>query len=244
VEIFLTAEAWVSLLTLTALEIVLGIDNVVFLSILSSRLPEHQQSRARKVGLALALVGRLALLFAISWVMGLTRDLVTILGQGISGRDIILAGGGLFLVAKSTHEIYDKMEVDEEGKHEARGLSFASVLVQILILDLVFSLDSVITAVGMVKHLSIMVIAMIAAMGVMLVFANTIAGFIDRHPSMKVLALSFLILVGVLLLAEAFDQHIDRGYVYFAMAFALGVELVNIRVRKKTKKPAPDGPAG
>ena len=233
-ELLQKPEAWVSLLTLTAMEIVLGIDNVVFLSILSGKLPKEQQPKAQKLGLSLALIFRLGLLGAISWVMGLTAKLFTVMDKDFSGQKLILLVGGLFLVAKSTHEIYDKLEVShqEEKKAGSRG-SFALVLVQILALDMVFSLDSVITAVGMASHIAIMVVAMILSVIVMLVFAGRISDFVNRHPSMKILALSFLLLIGVMLTAEGLGQHISKGYIYFAMAFSLLVEMLNMRLRKR-----------
>lgn len=238
-SVFAHADAWVALLTLVLMEVVLGIDNIVFLSILTDRLPAGQQPRARSIGLALALLMRLGLLLAIKWVMGLTAPLFTVLDEAISGRDLILGIGGLFLVAKATHEIYAKMELEEEhGPAGKTAASMGMVLVQIVLLDIVFSLDSVITAVGMADELIIMIIAMIIAVGVMLVFAGSISRFINVHPSMKILALSFLILIGVMLMAEAFDQHVNKGYIYFAMAFALGVEVINMRVRKSSKAKA------
>jgi predicted tellurium resistance membrane protein TerC len=225
---------YVSLLTLTAMEIVLGIDNVVFIAILVGKLPAELQPRARRLGLGLALIMRLGLLFAISWVMGLTEPLVSAFGRGFSGRDLILLGGGLFLVAKATHEVYDKLEVAHEERARAGGTAgYASVLAQIVALDVVFSLDSVITAVGMAQQLFVMAAAMVAAVVVMLVFAGRIGDFVNRHPSMKILALSFLLLIGVMLVAEAMGQHIGKGYIYFAMAFSLGVELLNMRMRKR-----------
>jgi predicted tellurium resistance membrane protein TerC len=217
------------------MEIVLGIDNVVFISILTGKLPPAQQPLARNLGLGLALILRLGLLFAISWVMGLTETLFEVLDKPFSGRDLILLGGGLFLVAKATHEIYDKLEVEhhESGSTARVAASFGAILAQILALDIVFSLDSVITAVGMAQRIWVMVVAMVIAVGVMLVFAGTISTFVERHPSMKVLALSFLLLIGVMLIAEGMGQHIGKGYIYFAMAFSLGVELMNMRMRKK-----------
>ena len=232
-SVFAQADAWIALLTLVLMEVVLGIDNIVFLSILTDRLPTEQQARARTIGLALALLMRLGLLMAIKWVMGLTAPLFTVLGEAISGRDLILGIGGLFLLAKATHEIYAKMELEQEQDLAQKAtVSMGMVLVQIMLLDIVFSLDSVITAVGMADHLVIMVIAVVVAVGVMLVFAGAISRFINAHPSMKILALSFLILIGVMLVAEAFDQHVNKGYIYFAMAFALAVEVINMRVRK------------
>jgi len=232
-SIFASADAWVALLTLAAMEIVLGIDNIVFISILTDKLPEDQQPRARSLGLALALISRLALLFAISWVMGLTSPLFAILGNEFSGRDLILGGGGLFLIAKATHEIFSKLEIPEEDTASTTGsASFGFVLVQIMLLDIVFSLDSVITAVGMADALLVMVIAMVAAVGVMLLFAGAISNFVNKHPSMKILALSFLLMIGVMLCAESLGQHINKGYIYFAMGFSLLVEVINLRVRK------------
>jgi predicted tellurium resistance membrane protein TerC len=236
-DAFTTAEGWVSLLTLTLMEIVLGIDNIVFISILTGKLPPAQRNKASRLGLALALITRLGLLFAISWVMGLKATLFTVLGRGFSGRHLILLGGGLFLLAKSTHEIFEKLEVEPEG-HGPRaksGATFAWTIGQILVLDIVFSLDSVITAVGMAPDVPIMVVAMVVAVGVMLVFAGSVSRFIERHPSMKVLALSFLLLIGVLLVAEGIGQHISKGYIYFAMAFAMLVELINMWLRKRQR---------
>jgi predicted tellurium resistance membrane protein TerC len=230
---------WVSLATLSAMEIVLGIDNVVFLAILAGRLPREQQPLARRLGLGLALGTRLLLLFSITWVMGLTAELFQLAGRGWSGRDLILLGGGLFLIGKATFEIHDKLEVKHED-HDAKAAANAAfwmVIAQIALLDVVFSLDSVITAVGMAQHLSIMIAAMVIAMLVMLVFAGPIGDFVERHPTMKILALSFLILIGVMLVAEALGQHIGRGYVYFAMAFSFGVELLNLRLRKASSAP-------
>ena len=233
-ELLAQPETYVSLLTLTAMEIVLGVDNVVFISILTGKLPPAQQPTARRLGLSLALFLRLALLFTIFWVMGLTAPLFTVLGKAFSGRDLILLGGGLFLMGKATHEIHDKLEVAHEERRAATGAAaFGLILVQILALDVVFSLDSVITAVGMARHFFVMVIAMVAAVGVMLAFAGRIGDFVNRHPSMKMLALSFLLLIGVMLVADGMGQHIGKGYIYFAMAFSLGVELLNMRIRKR-----------
>ncbi len=229
---------YVSLVTLSALEIVLGIDNVVFLSIMTAKLPPRRQPLARRLGLSLALLIRVALLLAISWVMGLTAPLFAVLGKAFSGRDLILVAGGLFLVGKATHEIYEKLEVEgEERAAAAGGARFGLVLAQILLLDVVFSLDSVITAVGMAQHVPVMIAAMVVAMLVMLVFARSIGDFVERHPSMKVLALAFLVLIGVLLVAEGMGQHVSKGYVYFAMAFALAIELLNMRLRRRRSAP-------
>lgn len=229
-------DTWVALLTLTALEIVLGVDNIVFIAILSGRLPKEQQGTAYKLGLGAALVSRLLLLGAISWVMGLTADLFTLAGHGISGRDLILLGGGVFLIGKSAHEIYEQVEHTEgDGDEGSPGAasSMAAVVSQIMLMDIIFSLDSVITAVGMAKEFWVMAVAMITAVLVMLVFAQRIGDFVNKHPSMKVLALSFLMLIGVLLTAEALGQHVDKGYIYFAMGFALSIELINMRMRGK-----------
>jgi predicted tellurium resistance membrane protein TerC len=231
----LTVENAISLLSLSAMEIVLGIDNIVFIAILAQKVPSDQRRKVRRIGLILALGMRLGLLATLSVVMGMTAPLFTILGQEFSGRDLVLLIGGLFLMGKATHEIYEKLEVDqrEEEKSGASRGKVASVLVQIMVLDIVFSLDSVITAVGMAQHIYIMVAAMLIAVGVMLIFADSISEFINRHPSMKILALSFLLLIGALLTAEAFDRHVSKGYIYFAMAFALLIELLNMRFRKK-----------
>jgi predicted tellurium resistance membrane protein TerC len=236
--VFTTAEGWISLLSLTAMEIVLGIDNIVFISILTGKLPEGDRARGRSLGLSLALFMRLALLFAISWMMQLTAPFFEVLGRGVSGRDLILLVGGLFLVGKAVYEIHDKLEVS--GEPQAKKLqhaSFTAVLIQILLLDMVFSLDSVITAVGMAPALIIMVVAMVVAVGVMLVFSGPISHFVERHPTMKVLALSFLLLIGIVLVADGMGQHISKGYIYFAMAFSVGVELVNLRVRRLQAAP-------
>ncbi len=232
-SIFASADTWIALLTLAALEIVLGIDNIVFISILTDKLPVEQQPRARSIGLMLALGSRLGLLFAINWVMGLTAPLFSLFAQEISGRDLILGIGGLFLIGKATHEIFAKLEVSDEDQTVRPRASYGLVLAQIILLDVVFSLDSVITAVGMAEELLVMVLAMVAAVGVMLAFAGAIAGFVNRHPSMKILALSFLLMIGVMLCAESLGQHINKGYIYFAMGFSLLVEIVNLRLRKK-----------
>ena len=231
-------EAWIALGTLTALEIVLGIDNIIFISILVGRLPEAQRKFARSVGLGLAMVARLALLFSITWVMGLTEPWITVFSYAISGRDMILVGGGLFLVAKATHEIHASLEgITEHDPTAVAAASMGMVLFQIALLDIVFSLDSVITAVGLADEISIMAIAIILAVGVMLFAASAIGNFVDEHPTIKILALSFLILVGVTLMVEGFDVHVPKGYIYFAMAFSVTVEMLNIRMRKKQTAP-------
>jgi predicted tellurium resistance membrane protein TerC len=239
VRVFGTAEGWISLLSLTLMEIVLGIDNIIFIAILSGKLPAQQQPKARSLGLTLALFMRLGLLLTISWLMRLTAPLFSVLGQAISGRDLILLIGGLFLVAKAVYEIHDKLEVQHQEQQTSarRNVSFIGILIQILLLDIVFSLDSVITAVGMAPDILIMMLAMVVAVGVMLVFAGPIGNFVERHPTMKILALSFLLLIGVVLVADGMGQHISKGYIYFAMAFALAVEMINLRVRRATASP-------
>ncbi len=232
-ESLFTVNAIIPLLTLCALELVLGIDNVIFISILSGKLPTEQQQKARTIGLTLAVVTRVLLLLSLSWVIGLTNPFFTILSQEISGRDLILIIGGLFLIAKSTHEIHQKLEASEEVTTAKAATKFVSVIAQILVLDIVFSLDSVITAVGMVNEISIMVAAVIISTLIMIFTAKPISDFVDHHPTIKILALSFLLLIGVTLMAEGFDQHISKGYIYFAMTFSLFVEIVNIRLRKK-----------
>jgi predicted tellurium resistance membrane protein TerC len=230
-------NVWIAFLTLTALELVLGIDNIIFISILAAKLPEADQGRARHIGLALAMFIRIGLLFAITWVIGLTAPIFTVFEQAISGRDIILIAGGLFLVAKSTHEIHEKLEGESEHGAVAAKASFVGVIIQILLLDIVFSLDSVITAVGMVDHVEIMIAAVVVSVGLMLLFAGVINDFVQRHPTVKMLALSFLLLIGVTLIAEGFDQHIPKGYVYFPIAFSLFVEMLNLRLRKSSAQP-------
>jgi predicted tellurium resistance membrane protein TerC len=232
-DAFLTADGLVALATLAVLEIVLGVDNVVFIAILTARLPERQQATARRLGLTLALGIRIGLLFTISWMMGLTRPLFTVLDHAVSGRDLILIGGGLFLVGKATWEIYDKLEVDHVERERGGRGRFAGVLAQILVLDIVFSLDSVITAVGMASRLSVMVAAMVIAMLVMLVSRGAVSGFVERLPSVKILALAFLLLIGVMLVADGMGQHVAKAYIYVAMAFSLFVELLNLRYRKR-----------
>jgi predicted tellurium resistance membrane protein TerC len=226
-------QAWIGFVTLAVLEIVLGIDNLIFISILVGKLPARDQPLARRVGLALAMLGRIGLLLSLSWVVRLTWPLFSVAGQEISGRDLVLIVGGLFLLAKSTHEIHDRLE-GEEGRASTRvAPTFTSVLIQVMLLDLVFSLDSVITAVGMVDRISVMVAAVVTAVAVMMAFAGRVSAFIHRHPSVKMLALSFLLMIGVMLVAEGFDQHIPKGYVYFAMAYSVFVEALNIRMRRK-----------
>jgi len=226
-------ELWIALVTLTVLEIVLGIDNIIFISILAGKLPRELQARARTTGLALAMITRIALLFSLSIILRLTEPLFVVLGQEISGRDLILIAGGLFLLAKSTHEIHNKLEGDEGESSRKVAASFTSVIVQIALLDIVFSLDSVITAVGMTNQLGVMIAAVIIAVICMMVFASPLNDFVHRHPTIKMLALSFLLLIGVTLVAEGFDQHIQKGYIYFAMAFSVFVEMLNLRARRR-----------
>ena len=230
-------EVWIALATLTTLEIVLGIDNIIFISILAGKLPAAQQPRARRLGLGLAMLMRIALLVSLAWIIKLTAPLFTALGHEISGRDIILIGGGLFLLAKATYEIHDKLEGASGHTSRAVAPSLSGVLIQISLLDIVFSLDSVITAVGMVDVLWVMIVAVMLAVGVMLVAAGSISDFVNRHPTIKILALSFLLLIGVSLVAEGLDQHISKGYIYFAMAFSVFVEMINLRVRGRAVEP-------
>jgi predicted tellurium resistance membrane protein TerC len=241
--VLLTGSGLASLVSLSVMEIVLGIDNVLLVAILSQKVAPERRTQVRRVGIGLALVMRIGLLFALSWLMGLTKTLfvIPIIDNPLSGRDLVLLGGGLFLIYKATYELYDRIERSPEGPtgHESerapgKSASYGGTIAQILALDLVFSLDSVITAVGMARAISVMMVAMIIAVTVMLIFANVVADFVTRHPSMKVLALSFLLLIGVLLTADAFEHHINRGYVYFAMAFSLIVEVLNMRLRKKS----------
>ena len=226
-------EAWAALGTLIALEIVLGVDNIIFISILVGRLPESQRNSARQIGLALAMLTRLALLFSIAWVISLNEPWFSVLGEEISGRDLVLLLGGLFLLAKATHEIHNSLEIVEDKPRSAVHVGYAAMLLQIAALDVVFSLDSVITAVGLVQHISIMVIAIVLSVIVMLFAAKPIGEFVDRHPTIKMLALSFLILIGFTLMAEGLDVHVPKGYIYFAIAFSVMVEILNIRVRNK-----------
>jgi predicted tellurium resistance membrane protein TerC len=232
-------EGWISLATLTFLEIVLGIDNVIFISILAGKLPPDQQARARTTGLSAALITRILLLLSISWLIGLTQPLFSLFHHEFTGKDLVLLAGGLFLIGKSTHEIHHKLE-GEDGEKSARvGANFTSVIVQIMLLDIVFSLDSVITAVGMARHVPVMIIAVILAMLVMLAAAGVISDFVNKHPTVKMLALAFLILIGVVLFADGLGQHIEKGYVYFAMAFSFAVEMLNLRLRTKKEKVEP-----
>lgn len=233
-ESLFTLHTLIAFLTLSALELVLGIDNIVFISIISDKLPEQQRRKARTVGLSLAIITRIGLLLSLSWVMSLTTPLITLFSVELSGRDLILILGGLFLIAKSTHEIHQKVEAVEETNVLRKPTSFLFVLIQILLLDIVFSLDSVITAVGMVNEIPIMVAAIIVSTLIMIIASHSVAGFVDRHPTIKLLALSFLVLIGVALIAEGFDTHIPKGYIYFSMAYALFIEMLNIRRRKKT----------
>ena len=231
-------QIWISLLSLTALEIVLGIDNVIFISILAGKLPVELQAKARRLGLSLALITRVLLLLSITWLMSLTKPLFTLplLNHGLSGRDLILLVGGLFLIGKSVVEVHEKLEgADGQATAGRAAVSFAGVIVQILLLDVVFSLDSVITAVGMANNVAVMIAAVVAALGVMLAFAGAISDFVNRHPTLKMLALSFLILIGVTLVGESLGQHIPKGYIYFSMAFAFGVEMLNLRLRATVK---------
>ncbi len=235
VELF-TAENLIALLTLTALEIVLGIDNIVFIAIISAKLPQHLRPRARRIGLAAAMIMRILLLLTLNWIMKLTAPLFAVFGYEFSGRDLILLVGGLFLLGKATYEIHDKLEVAGSKENKAAAYAgFASIIVQIMILDMVFSLDSVITAVGMADHISVMVTAVVISVGVMMAFANSISEFIEKHPTLKMLALSFLILIGVMLVLEGMGTHIEKGYIYFAMGFSLSVEMLNLRMRRKAR---------
>ncbi|MBI5195899.1 MAG: TerC family protein [Nitrospirae bacterium] len=226
-------QAWIALATLTALEIVLGIDNIIFISILTGKLPVHQRRKSQTIGLALAMLTRIMLLFSLTWLMRLTAPLFSVLENNISGRDLILITGGLFLIGKSTFEIHDKLEGEAGHSSGRTAASFASVIIQIMFLDIIFSLDSVITAIGMANQLIIMVLAVVIAVVFMMMSAGRVSGFIERHPTIKVLALSFLLLIGVALIADGLDSHIPKGYIYFAMAFSVFVEMLNIRVRRR-----------
>jgi predicted tellurium resistance membrane protein TerC len=230
-------QAWIGLLTLTLLEIVLGIDNVIFISILADKLPAAKQKQARQIGLALAMVMRILLLLSLSWIIGLTKPFFALAGFEVTGRALILLGGGLFLIAKSVHEIHDNLEGNEEERKVRQAPSLRAVLIQIILLDIVFSLDSVITAVGMVDQIGVMIIAVMLAVGVMMAFAGALSSFVERHPTIKMLALSFLLLIGVNLIGEGLGFHIPKGYTYFAMGFALFVEVLNIKLRRQTPVP-------
>src|SRR4051812_24222775 len=236
-ELLLNGQAWIGLLTLTVLEIVLGIDNVIFISILAGRLPQASQSKARRLGLGLAMIMRVLLLLSLTWVMGLTHPLATLFGFGVTGRALILIIGGLFLLTKSTREIHERLEGDDEHGAARATPSFIGVLIQIMLLDIVFSLDSVITAVGMVDHVAIMIAAVIIAVAVMMLFAGVISRFVEKHPTIKMLALSFLLLIGANLVAEGVGFHIPKGYTYFAMGFSVFVEMLNLKLRKKPRAP-------
>ena len=237
-ELLSDPQAWIALATLTALELVLGIDNIVFISILVDKLPKAQQERARRIGLFMAMFMRIGLLMVLSWIIGLVAPLFTVLGQEISGRDLILIVGGLFLIYKSTGEIHQSLEGEEGQSGSAVKATFTAVILQIMVVDMVFSLDSIITAVGMVDELAVMVAAVVLSVGMMMLFASAIGRFVSDHPTIKMLALAFLVVVGVVLIAEGLDYHVPKGFVYFAMAFSLGVEMLNIRMRKRSKTPA------
>ena len=232
-ELLLDPQVWIALATLTALELVLGIDNIVFISILVDKLPKAQQERARRIGLFMAMFMRIGLLLVLSWIIGLVAPIFTVLGNEISGRDLILIGGGLFLIWKSTGEIHQSMEGETEHTASAVKATFGAVIVQIMIVDMVFSLDSIITAVGMVDEVAVMIAAVVLSVALMMVFAGAIGRFVSAHPTIKMLALAFLVVVGVVLIAEGFGQHVPKGYIYFAMAFSVGVEMLNIRMRRR-----------
>ena len=236
-ELLLSPEIWIALFTLTALELVLGIDNIIFISILVDKLPRAQQELARRLGLFLAMFMRIGLLLLLSWIVGLTEPIFTLFGSGVSGRDLILIAGGLFLIWKSTGDVHQLLEGEEGEASKQVAASFAGVIAQIMVIDLVFSLDSIITAVGMVSQVGVMIAAVVASVGLMMLFARAIGEFVANHPTIKMLALSFLVVVGVVLIADGFGQHVPKGYIYFAMAFSVGVEMLNIRMRKKAGKP-------
>lgn len=237
-ELLTDPQAWIALITLTALELVLGIDNVIFISILVDKLPQQQRETARRLGLFMAMFMRIGLLLLLSWIVGLVAPLFTVLGQAISGRDLILIGGGLFLIWKSTSEIHQSLEGVEGHGSSAVKAGFAAVIVQIMLIDIVFSLDSIITAVGMVDQVAVMIAAVVASVALMMLFAAPIGRFVSDHPTIKMLALSFLVVIGVVLIAEGFDHHVPKGYVYFAMAFSVCVEMLNIRMRRRSARPA------
>lgn len=234
-EIFLEPGTWLALLTLTFLEIVLGVDNIIFISIVSNKLPEAQRPKARNIGLLLALAMRIGMLFGITWIITFTEPLFTLFEHGFSGRDLILLGGGLFLIAKSTSEIHHKMEGEAEHVTESSGAKMGNVILQIVMLDVIFSFDSILTAIGMTSELILMIIAVVISMIIMMLFAGKISSFIKKHPTLEVLALSFLILIGFMLVLESFEFHVPKGYIYFAVFFALIVEVLNLRVKRKRK---------
>jgi len=236
-ELLLNPEIWIAFLTLTALELVLGIDNIIFIAILVDKLPRAMREVARRLGLFLAMFMRIGLLLLLSWIVGLTEPVLTLLGHGVSGRDLILIGGGLFLIWKSTGEVHQLLEGEEGEASSKVASSFTGVILQIMVIDIVFSLDSIITAVGMVSEVAVMIAAVIASVGLMMLFAGSIGRFVSDHPTIKMLALSFLVVIGVVLIADGFGHHVPKGYIYFAMAFSVGVETLNIRMRKKAPKP-------
>jgi len=236
-EIFMHSETWIALLTLTFLEIVLGVDNIIFISIVSNKLPEEQRAKARMIGLSLALFFRIGLLLGISYIIQFKEPLITLFGHGFSGRDLILGAGGVFLLYKSTMEIHHKMEGDPEEIKAQSAKSFGSVILQIIFLDIIFSFDSILTAVGLVDHVSIMIIAVVISMGIMMTFAGKISNFINGHPTLQILALSFLILIGFMLILEGFHFEVPKGYIYFAVFFSLAVEVINLRMKKKSRNP-------
>lgn len=236
-EFLLSPDIWIAFLTLTTLELVLGIDNIIFISILVDKLPREKQEMARRIGLFLAMFMRIGLLLLLSWIVGLTTPVLTLFGFGISGRDLILIAGGLFLIWKSTGEVHQLLEGEEGSESHKVASSFAGVIAQIMVIDLVFSLDSIITAVGMVSEVGVMIAAVVASVGLMMLFASAIGRFVSHHPTIKMLALSFLVVVGVVLIADGFGHHVPKGYIYFAMAFSVSVEMLNIRLRKKGVKP-------
>ncbi|MEW6512732.1 MAG: TerC family protein [Pseudomonadota bacterium] len=237
IELLANPEIWIAFFTLTALELVLGIDNIIFISILVDKLPKEQREIARRIGLFLAMFMRIALLLLLSWIVGLTAPLFSLFGYDVSGRDLILILGGLFLIWKSTGEVHQLLEGESGGESRHVASSFTAVILQIMVIDLVFSLDSIITAVGMVSEVAVMIAAVVASVGLMMVFASAIGRFVSEHPTIKMLALSFLVVVGVVLIADGFGHHVPKGYIYFAMAFSVSVEMLNIRMRKKATKP-------
>ena len=237
IEILLDPQIWIAFLTLTALELVLGIDNIIFISIIVDKLPQEKREFARKLGLFLAMFIRIGLLLVLSWIIGLTEPVLTLFGHGVSGRDLILIAGGLFLIWKSTMEVHQLLEGEEGEQSSKIASTFAGVILQIIMIDLVFSLDSIITAVGMVREVGVMIAAVVASVGLMMLFASAIGRFVSDHPTIKMLALSFLVVVGVVLIVDGFGHHVPKGYIYFAMAFSVGVEMLNIRMRKKAVRP-------